>query len=51
MEKACELLGDIKCKSYDIAYYIATIIKEFFQRAFKGIFWHDTERIQKWKGA
>lgn len=30
MEKACELLGDIQYKSYDIAYYIAMIIPRTF---------------------
>jgi len=35
MEKACELLGDIKYKSYDIAFYIGYDNPKNFSRAFK----------------
>ena len=38
MEKACELLGDIKYKSYDIAYYIGYDNPKNFSRAFKAYF-------------
>ena len=36
MEKACELLGDIKYKSYDIAYYIGEELSTIIQRIFQG---------------
>lgn len=35
MEKACELLGDIRYKSYDIAYYVGYDNPKNFSRAFK----------------
>jgi YesN/AraC family two-component response regulator len=35
MEKACELLSDIRYKSYDIAYYIGYDNPKNFSRAFK----------------
>lgn len=38
MEKACELLGDIQYKSYDIAYYIGYDNPKNFSRAFKAYF-------------
>lgn len=38
MEKACELLGDIRYKSYDIAYYIGYDNPKNFSRAFKAYF-------------
>lgn len=38
MEKACEMLQDIKYKSYDIAYYIGYDNPKNFSRAFKSHF-------------
>ena len=38
MEKACELLNDIKYKSYDIAYYIGYDNPKNFSRAFKAYY-------------
>lgn len=38
MEKACELLGDIRYKSYDIAYYIGYDNPKNFSRAFKAYY-------------
>lgn len=38
MEKACELLNDIRYKSYDIAYYIGYDNPKNFSRAFKAYF-------------
>lgn len=38
MEKACELLGDIHYKSYDIAYYIGYDNPKNFSRAFKAYY-------------
>lgn len=38
MEKACELLADIRYKSYDIAYYIGYDNPKNFSRAFKAYY-------------
>lgn len=38
MEKACELLNDIRYKSYDIAYYIGYDNPKNFSRAFKAYY-------------
>ena len=38
MEKACELLSDIRYKSYDIAYYIGYDNPKNFSRAFKAYY-------------
>ena len=55
MEKACELLGDIQYKSYDIAYYIGYDNPKNFSRAFHQYFHmtpsNDSQGIQKRKGA
>lgn len=50
MEKACELLGDIKYKSYDIAYYIGYDNPKNFSRAFKAYFGITPKEYRNGKG-
>ena len=50
MEKACELLNDIRYKGYDIAYYIGYDNPKNFSRAFKAYFGMSPKEYRNGKG-